>query len=50
MSLPVALHDHSPDVSQFREEVWAGLSLPQKTLLLGAEGALVLGLSRPYRE
>jgi dimethylhistidine N-methyltransferase len=32
MSLPVALHDYGPDVSQFRDEVWAGLSLPQKTL------------------
>ena len=32
MSAPVALHDFGPDVSQFRDEVWAGLSHPQKTL------------------
>ena len=32
MSFPVSLHDLSPDVSQFRREVWTGLSFPQKTL------------------
>ena len=32
MSAPVALHDFGPDISQFRDEVWAGLSHPQKTL------------------
>ena len=32
MSFPISLHDLSPDVSQFRDEVWAGLSLPQKSL------------------
>jgi dimethylhistidine N-methyltransferase len=32
MSFQVALHDLSPDVSQFRREVWTGLSFPQKTL------------------
>jgi dimethylhistidine N-methyltransferase len=32
MSAPVSLHDFAPDVSQFRDEVWAGLSHPQKTL------------------
>jgi dimethylhistidine N-methyltransferase len=32
MSFPLALHDHSPDVSQFRREVWTGLSFPQKAL------------------
>jgi dimethylhistidine N-methyltransferase len=32
MSAPVSLHDFAPDVSQFRDEVWAGLSHSQKTL------------------
>jgi len=32
MSAPVALSDFGPDVSRFRDEVWAGLSHPQKTL------------------
>jgi dimethylhistidine N-methyltransferase len=32
MSFPVSLHDLSPDVSQFRREVWTGLAFPQKTL------------------
>ena len=32
MSAPVALHDIGPDASRFRDEVWAGLATPQKTL------------------
>ena len=32
MSAPFSLHDFAPDVSQFRDEVWAGLSHSQKTL------------------
>ena len=32
MSAPFSLQDFAPDVSQFRDEVWAGLSHSQKTL------------------